>query len=182
MDFQKKFRYCPACGSNHFTTNCAKSKRCEACGFIFYLNPSAASAAFICNEDGHLLVCRRANEPAKGTLDLPGGFIDYNETGEAGISREVYEELGVEINNFNFAFSLPNNYHYSGLNVPTLDLFFEAKVSNQTTIKAADDVEECFFIPVNQLNPELFGLSSIKKAVKIFISTHENLENKRNLV
>ena len=182
MDFQKKFRYCPACGSNHFTTNCVKSKRCEDCGFIFYLNPSAACAAFIRNEDGHLLVCRRGNEPAKGTLDLPGGFIDYNETGEAGISREVYEELGIGINNFNYVFSLPNDYHYSGLNVPTLDLFFEAKVPNQTAIKAADDVEESFFIPVNQLNPELFGLSSIKKAVRIFISKYENFENKSVIV
>ena len=44
-----------------------------------------------------LLVCRRAKEPAKGTLDLPGGFIDMNETGEEGVSREVWEETGLKV-------------------------------------------------------------------------------------
>ena len=38
------------------------------------------------NEKKELLVCRRAKEPAKGTLDLPGGFIDMNETGEEGVA------------------------------------------------------------------------------------------------
>ena len=70
---------CPACGSQHFEINNVKSKKCADCGFVYYLNPSAATAAFIENEQGELLVCRRAKEPSKGTLDLPGGFADMEE-------------------------------------------------------------------------------------------------------
>lgn len=172
-EFFEKFKYCPACGSEQFVKNNEKSKRCEQCGFVYYYNASAASVAFIRNEDGDLLVCRRAFEPAKGTLDLPGGFIDDEESAEEGVFREVYEETGLKIDKFQYIFSIPNEYPYSGLKVLTLDIFFEAVVPNGSKIHANDDVEECFFIPVRELNPELFGLKSIKKAVKAFIRKYE---------
>mgnify|MGYP002595502819 CR=1 FL=1 len=73
-----QFLYCPECGSSHFEVNNEKSKKCADCGFVYYFNPSAATVALILNEKNELLVCRRAKEPAKGTLDLPGGFIDMN--------------------------------------------------------------------------------------------------------
>ena len=69
-----QFLYCPECGSPHFEVNNEKSKKCTDCGFVYYFNPSSATVALILNEKKELLVCRRAKEPAKGTLDLPGGF------------------------------------------------------------------------------------------------------------
>ncbi|HHT22181.1 MAG TPA: NUDIX domain-containing protein [Bacteroidales bacterium] len=181
MIFSQKFKYCPVCGSEKFVQHNIKSMCCEECGFIYYINPSAATAAFIRNEAGDLLVCRRSHEPAKGTLDLPGGFIDYNETAEEGIAREVMEEVGIKVENFRYVFSLPNDYLYSDLDIPTMDLFFEGKVKNGTQIQAADDVCECFFIPVRELNPELFGLKSIRHAIKLFISAFEN-ERRENFL
>ena len=50
--------------------------------FRLLLQPLFRPVALILNERDELLVCRRAKEPAKGTLDLPGGFIDMTETGE----------------------------------------------------------------------------------------------------
>ena len=91
------FKYCPLCGSPHFEENNEKSKRCADSGFVYYFNSSAATVAFILNGKGELLVCRRAKEPAKGTLDLAGGFIDMYETGEQGVAREVLEETGLEV-------------------------------------------------------------------------------------
>lgn len=92
-----QFLYCPECGSSHFEINNEKSKKCADCGFVYYFNPSAATVALILNEKNELLVCKRAKEPAKGTLDLPGGFIDMNETGEEGVAREVLEETGLKV-------------------------------------------------------------------------------------
>ena len=94
-----QFRYCPKCGSEHFKVHNEKSKQCADCGFIYYFNPSSATVALILNEKNELLVCRRAKDPAKGTLDLPGGFIDMNETGEEGVAREVLEETGLDVAN-----------------------------------------------------------------------------------
>lgn len=42
-----KFRYCPVCGSERFEVNNVKSKKCQACGFTYYMNPSAATVAVI---------------------------------------------------------------------------------------------------------------------------------------
>ena len=172
MNFSTLFKFCPVCGSGQFDQHNIKSKMCNSCGFIYYINPSAATAAFIRNDDGDLLVCRRAHEPAKGTLDLPGGFIDYNETAEQGVAREIEEEIGVKAIAVKYLFSLPNDYVYSGMDIPTMDLFFECKLEDYRRILPADDVEECFFLPIREINPALFGLNSVKKAVGMFIEQH----------
>ena len=110
-----KFKFCPICGSTYFEINNFKSKKCGSCGFTYYANPSSATVAFIMNEKDELLVVRRKNEPAKGTLDLPGGFVDMEETGEEGVMREVMEETGLEATSVAYQFSIPNLYLYSGL-------------------------------------------------------------------
>ena len=83
----EKFRFCPVCGSSHFRDNDNKSKRCENCGFEYYINPSSAVAAFIQDSEKKLLVVIRAKEPGKGTIDLPGGFCDIGERLEQAIVR-----------------------------------------------------------------------------------------------
>ena len=81
----KQFAYCPRCGSAEFMVNDERSKRCGHCGFVYYLNASAATAAFILNDRNEILVSRRAFEPAKDTLDLPGGFVDPGESIDRGM-------------------------------------------------------------------------------------------------
>ncbi|NLO71771.1 MAG: NUDIX domain-containing protein [Porphyromonadaceae bacterium] len=179
MNFFSKFKFCPSCGSSKFIQNNEKSKRCEECDFIYYINPSAATASFIRNSSGELLVCRRAHEPEKGTLDLPGGFADLDETIEQCAIREITEEIGVKPISINFLFTLPNEYLYSGLIVPTMDVFFEAKLDDNAQIQANDDVEECFFLPIREVNPALFGMKSVRKAVKIYIDAQKSEEKKK---
>ena len=70
----ERFRFCPSCGSDRFLVNDFKSKRCTDCGFTYYFNAAAAVAVIMEDEHGRILACRRAIEPAKGTLDLVGGF------------------------------------------------------------------------------------------------------------
>ena len=80
---------------------------------------------FIRNSKGELLLVRRAKEPAKGTLDLPGGFVDMYESAEDAAHREVKEETGLDIAGCRYLFSIPNLYPYSGFEVHTVDMFFE---------------------------------------------------------
>jgi ADP-ribose pyrophosphatase YjhB (NUDIX family) len=45
--------------------------------------------------DGHLLLVRRASRHGRGNWQLPGGFIEPDETMEQAVVREVMEETGV---------------------------------------------------------------------------------------
>jgi ADP-ribose pyrophosphatase YjhB (NUDIX family) len=124
------------------------------------------------NGKGELLVCRRAKDPAKGTLDLSGGFADCGETGEEGVAREVMEETGLEVVETQYQFSLPNTYLYSGFLVHTLDLFFLCKVKDDSQLKAMDDVADSFWMPLSEINPDEFGLDSVREGVKRFLKKH----------
>ncbi len=164
-----QFHYCPKCGSDRFVINNDKSKRCEKCGFVYYFNSCAATVALILNEKNELLVCRRAKDPAKGTLDLPGGFIDMHETAEEGVAREVLEETGLVVKEAIYQFSVPNIYVYSGFEVHTLDMFFLCKVDRTDHIEAHDDVTDSFFLRLSDINVDDFGLTSIRKGLMKFV-------------
>ena len=167
----EKFTFCPVCGSRHFEVNNFKSKRCQDCGFTYYANPCSATAAFIVNDRAEMLVVRRAKEPAKGTLDLPGGFVDMYETVEEGMRREIREETGLDVSNLQYLFSSPNVYEYSGIGVHTLDMDFLVRVHGAIPpVKAADDAAEAFWLPIRQVNPSEFGLTSIRHAVIRFLN------------
>ncbi len=162
----QQFHFCPKCGSKRFEENNFKSKKCMDCGFVYYFNSSAAVVLFITDEQGRLLIAKRAHEPAKGTWDLPGGFVDMYETAEEAAVRELKEETGLQIEQPEYLFSLPNLYLYSGFEVHTLDMFFSFQLKELKVLQPADDVSDLFFLSPQDIDPENFGLLSIREGVK----------------
>lgn len=169
MHVLDKFQYCPICGSPHFEINNIKSKKCKDCGFSYYLNASSATVALIVNEKDELLVVRRKNAPGKDMLDMPGGFVDMDETGEEAMAREVKEETGLEATEVSYQFSYPNTYLYSGFLVHTLDMFFKVKVKDLSHIEAMDDAAAYYWIPFSEIDIDKFAFDSIKKGLTRFL-------------
>lgn len=48
-------------------------------------------------EKGKILLVRRNIEPFKGSWVLPGGHVEFGETVEDALRREIAEELGVSV-------------------------------------------------------------------------------------
>lgn len=161
-----KFKFCPKCGSPHFVINNFKSKKCNACGFIYYFNSSSSTVALITNKDNELLVATRAHEPAKGTFDLPGGFVDMDETAEEAVVREVKEETNLDVQEVTYLYSAVNIYNYSDFDVHTVDFIFKCRVDDISGLKAEDDVAKLEFKKIEDLDPSEFGLVSIKGVIE----------------
>lgn len=69
---------------------------CTDCGFINYENPKVVVGA-VCTWDDKVLLCRRAINPRRGLWTIPAGFMELNETAEAGAAREAKEEACADI-------------------------------------------------------------------------------------
>ena len=161
------FKHCPVCGRENFIENDRRSKKCEDCSFEYYQNTAASVAAIIRRGKDEILVTRRAINPQKGKLDLPGGFVEFDETAEEALAREIKEELNIEIKNIKYEFTIPNNYSFSDMNIRTLDMFFSCEQDGECKIKAQDDVKEAKYMKINELKEDDFGLDSMKIAIRI---------------
>jgi len=59
--------------------------------------PRIGVGAFIQDPQQRLLLVRRRRMPEAEHWGLPGGKVDFGETLQAAVTREIAEELGVEI-------------------------------------------------------------------------------------
>jgi len=92
---------------------------CRECGNTSYLNPIPVVVLLVPVGNG-LVVARRNIEPQKGTLVLPGGYLDLGETWQEGAARELLEETGIpvspeEITLYDVSNGLDNTLVISGL-------------------------------------------------------------------
>jgi len=90
--------HCNFCGLRH--NNNKFPFVCASCDNPVFYNPIPVGIGMLpfYNRDHDLgfLLVRRTVKPHIGELCLPGGFIDWNESWQEGISREVYEETNIE--------------------------------------------------------------------------------------
>ncbi len=133
---------------------------CQSCGKENYNNPAACTTAIIINEErDSILMAVRGQEPKKGMLDLPGGFVEADEEIETAMRREVMEETGMEVNVLGMLGAYTNHYE---------DVRWTADIAYVVTIEsgepvAADDVAELKWYKIEEVPDEELAFESIRK-------------------
>ena len=91
-----ELNFCPNCGSpmaDRFVFGRTR-RACSACGFVFFREPKLAAGALV-EQEGQVLLVRRAVDPKLGFWCLPAGYVEYDEGPVAAVLREVREETGL---------------------------------------------------------------------------------------
>ena len=164
MFFTEQARFCPQCGSEDLDLRDRKLLDCRHCGLHFYINSAAAVAGYILDETDRLLLVRRARDPGKGMLSPPGGFLDFGESGEEAVAREIREETGLVVTIVGYLGSFPNRYAYRGITYPTLDLFFLCRVPSFDGAAALEEVESVVVVPWQDVKREEIAFESMRRA------------------
>jgi 8-oxo-dGTP diphosphatase len=160
------WRICPRCGAE--LAHSARRVDCAACGFSMYANPAPTACALLVDDQGRILLGRRAHEPYEGRWDIPGGFLEEDEHPLDCLRRELREETGLEVEPGEFLGAWMDRYGPGEDERVTLNLYWMARITGGEA-KAADDVSELrWFEPDELPGPEELAFSTVVDVLVAF--------------
>lgn len=166
MTILNTFRYCPRCRSKLRRTP-PKHVSCQACGWNLFFDPASAAAALIYDRAGRLLLAKRKFPPRRGTWDLPGGFVEFHESFEQTLARELFEELGLRVTRLDYLTSGVDPYLFRGTQYYATVAIFSSPYSGGK-FHAADDVAEARFFSLSSLKISDLAFPSTRAALRLW--------------
>ena len=136
------WRRCPQCGAELEHDEGEAKVECPQCGFRHYAHSQVTACAIVADDEGRVLLTRRANPPYEGYWDLPGGFVGEAEHPHDAVRRELREETGLDVEPKELIGIWVDRYAERGENGPaTMNLYFAASARGGEG-EPGDDVAE----------------------------------------
>jgi ADP-ribose pyrophosphatase YjhB (NUDIX family) len=161
------FKHCPRCASREIRSHEGKAVKCPDCEFLYFHNCASAVAAIL-EYNGKIILGARERNPLKGLLDLPGGFVDYNESLEQALTREIKEELNITPQSLTYFSSAHNEYNYNGVNYFCSVAIFRGQLESIDTIRAGDDFADFQLFDPAEIPFEKIAFISARSALERF--------------
>lgn len=144
MWMNRRYKHCSECGASVVyqvpTDDNRERAVCPVCGTIHYQNPlNVVGTLPVWEEDGRVLLCRRAIEPRHGLWTLPAGFMELGETAIEGALRETQEEAGAEVE------MLPLYCLLNVVRVGQVHLFYRARLRSTQFDPGPESLEARLF-------------------------------------
>jgi NAD+ diphosphatase len=104
LKWSEENKFCGRCGSIlGFMDNGEIGKICKTCNLKFFTRINPAIIVLVKKGDKFLLT--RKKEWRNNRYGLVAGFLEYGETAEESVEREVFEETGILIDNIEYVSS-----------------------------------------------------------------------------
>lgn len=125
----------------------SNSEQCPECGCF---NNRGISIDAVIVSDAKIILIKRGANPFKGFWALPGGYVEWGESTEDTVSREVREELGLSVESCELigVYSMPSRHPKQVINMAY-------SVVTSGNPKAGDDALEYEWFSLNDLPNEL---------------------------
>ena len=98
--------HCPRCGAVTEPVQAGWVRRCVADGSEHYPRTDPAVIMSVVDEDNRLLLGRGAHWP-EGRFSVLAGFVEPGESFEAAVVREVFEEVGIAVEDVRYLGNQP---------------------------------------------------------------------------
>jgi NAD+ diphosphatase len=164
------FTFCPKCGGRRILPFQGQGIRCTDCDYVYFHNCASAVSAIIETPRGIVLIERQL-APKRGFYDLPGGFVDYGESLEEALAREVREELNVEIEKLRYLGSFPNLYRYKKVTYFTTDAFFACEAVSLRPMMPKEEVSRIVIRKAGRINLKSIAFASTQKEIREYRAT-----------
>jgi ADP-ribose pyrophosphatase YjhB (NUDIX family) len=155
-----QFRFCPRCATELADRPAEPPDpprpACPACGWVHYVNPTPTVQAWI-DRDGSFLALERNQEPEKGKWNMPGGFVEPDESGPDAIAREVREETGLVIEVDRVIGIFPSTYGSGDDAKPILDIAYLCHETEGGEWSISDESGEARWFPLAEFPEPAFA-------------------------
>jgi len=136
-----------------------------------YKNP-IPTVDIIIEKDNRIVLITRKNEPFKGKLALPGGYIDWGETVEHAAIREAKEETSLDVNLTNLlgVYSDPKR----NPKLKSIAIVFIGKPIGGK-LMANDDAADALWFNINEIEQKELAYDH-KKIIRDYLKWKKNKE------
>jgi ADP-ribose pyrophosphatase YjhB (NUDIX family) len=137
---------------------------CESCDTVHYSNPNIVAGAIV-EQDGKILLCKRAIEPRLGYWTLPAGFMENDESVEEAAIRETWEEAHAKIK---------LTEYFSQMSIPQANqvhVFYRAQFEEISFSSGPESLEVELFA-IEDIPWKELSFHTVKRTLELYVLDH----------